>query len=410
MISASGSPMASAAHRSHAAPRALAAAAVVLVAFAFVHGGRVVDNLHRTHWEDAAFFRYDAAHVRSLVDAFTQPGLWPGLYRPLTTNLYYHLGGVLFGHRVEAYHAVNAALVLANGLLLFLLARRVMGAWSLLPAALFVSREAQVEVVTNTCEFQVLASVTCSLGAAWLLARARAAAPERRVRLVAASAGAFAAALLCKESAVILPAVLLGYAWLLGDRRRALAAAVAPHAAVAAAWAALFVTVFRTVNRQRPTGFAYRPTLDNALTSYAAHLLDFLNPVVVPIDDLALPPRVLALASSGAAHVGLVLLALASVALATLRLRLPPRAQAPAAAALFGLGWFAAATAPFVLFENRLYMRYSYFGHAGLAWFAGALGWFAWSLLRRPPPAERPATRSPAAASPRRPRSFRRAR
>lgn len=408
MISASGSPMASAAHRTSA----LLAAAVLVAAFALAHGGRVADNLHRLHWEDRSFFRHDAAHVHSVADAFTRPGLWPGLYRPLTTNLYYHLGGRLFAHRIEAYHAVNAALVLANGLLLFLLARRLVGAWALAAGALFVSRESHVEVVTNTCEFQVLASVTCSLGAALLFARARRAPPGERAPLVAASAVAFAAALLCKESAVILPAVLLGYAWLFDDPRRA-PAAVAPHAAVAVVWGALFVTVFRAVNERRPTGFGYRPTLDNALTSYAAHLLDFFNPVVLPLDDLAMPPRVIALASSGAAHAGLVALALAALSLAALRARLPAWAREPAAALLFGLGWFAVATAPFAAFENRLYMRYSYFGHAGLALCAAALAQGLWRLVRRPTterPAEAATAPGRAPARPRRTRNFRPAR
>jgi hypothetical protein len=408
MISASGSFMVSAAHRTSA----FLAAAVLVAAFAFAHGGRVADNLHQLHWEDRAFFRYDAAHVRSVSDAFTHPGLWPGLYRPLTTNLYYHLGGRLFAHRIEAYHAVNVALVLGNGLLLFLLARRLVGAWALLAGALFVSRESHVEVVLNTCEFQVLASVTCSLVAALLFARARAAPPDDRAPLVAASAAAFGAALLCKESAVILPGVLFGYAWLFDDHRRA-HVAVAPHAAVAAAWGVLFVTVFRAVNAQRPTGFAYRPTVDNVLTSYAAHLLDFFNPVVLPLDDLAMPPRVIALASSSAAHAALIALALLALALAALRARLPAWSREPAAALLFGFGWFVLATAPFAAFENRLYMRYSYFGHAGLALCAGALAQGVWRLARRLVD-ERPTTRATAptraAARPRRTRNFRPAR
>jgi hypothetical protein len=40
--------------------------------------------------------------------------------------------------------------------------------------------------------------------------------------------------------------------------------------------------------------------------------------------------------------------------------------------AAFGLLWFFAGTAPFVVLADRLFMRYSYFGHAGLAIAAGA--------------------------------------
>jgi len=39
----------------------------------------------------------------------------------------------------------------------------------------------------------------------------------------------------------------------------------------------------------------------------------------------------------------------------------------------FGFAWFLIATLPFTIFEDRLFMRYSYLGHAGLALCVGAM-------------------------------------
>jgi hypothetical protein len=41
--------------------------------------------------------------------------------------------------------------------------------------------------------------------------------------------------------------------------------------------------------------------------------------------------------------------------------------------AAFGLAWFFAGTAPFVVLADRLFIRYSYFGHAGLAVAVGGI-------------------------------------
>ena len=45
----------------------------------------------------------------------------------------------------------------------------------------------------------------------------------------------------------------------------------------------------------------------------------------------------------------------------------------PARVAAFGLIWFWVATAPYAVLADRLFMRYSYFGHAGLAVALGGL-------------------------------------
>src|SRR6266481_3566605 len=60
------------------------------VALAYTHGARIRDNWHKQHWEDRIFFQYNHDIVHSWADCFLHRGLWSGLYRPLTTNLYYH--------------------------------------------------------------------------------------------------------------------------------------------------------------------------------------------------------------------------------------------------------------------------------------------------------------------------------
>ena len=72
--------------------RYLVALALVLAFGASVHAHRFVHNFRHHHWEDWRFFRHDHEFIHTLADCFTQPGAWPGLYRPLSTNLYYFWG------------------------------------------------------------------------------------------------------------------------------------------------------------------------------------------------------------------------------------------------------------------------------------------------------------------------------
>src|SRR5271156_1931372 len=72
-------------------------------ALAYVHGWRIIEFWHTANWEDAVFFQYTSGQIHSLADCIRNKGPWPGLYRPLTTNLYYYLGSLTVGNRVEAY-------------------------------------------------------------------------------------------------------------------------------------------------------------------------------------------------------------------------------------------------------------------------------------------------------------------
>ncbi len=137
---------------------------------------------------------------------------WPhgesGLYRPLTTLSYLFNYAVLGGaNRPAGYHWINFFLHAANVLLVFALLLRLTGAWrtAFCIALLWGVHPALTESVTNMigradllAGFGVLAGLVCYLrsgSAAWRIALA----------------GATAAGVFSKESAVVLPGLIVLY-------------------------------------------------------------------------------------------------------------------------------------------------------------------------------------------------------
>lgn len=347
----------------------LAAAGALVLVFALVHGGRVRDNLPVAHWEDISFVRHNASNVHSIKDCFTERPLWPGLYRPLTTNLYYYMGRVAFGNRIEVYHGINVGLYLANAFLLYLICLRILpGWWALIPPVIFASRSSHVEVVLNTCEIQALLSVFFSLLALVLFISSRRG--GGRI-LYVCSLAAYCLALFSKETSLIFPAVLIAYG-LLYDKRRAWPQYI-PPAALTGIWVILYVFVLRGVTDHEPTGFTYGFGFPHLLTGYAAYVLTFINVLTHRLENLAMVGSVAHLAATTLAR---LLLAAATVACAayywfglTSRRGRRIRFRAPA----FGFAFFLITLSPYVILESRLFMRYAYVGHAGLAITAGAI-------------------------------------
>src|SRR5262249_21205301 len=146
----------------------------------------------------------------------------------------------------------NAVMYLANGVLLFVIARRLLPLpLALLASGLWTSRVALRQVLLYTSEFQGLSSAFFSLLALALALPPRvqrepeAAWPRWRE---GAALLAFAAALLSKESAIVLPVIVSATTWLFGGRwRRDL-----PWWGLAAAWALLFALVLRGVSGYEP--------------------------------------------------------------------------------------------------------------------------------------------------------------
>jgi len=345
------------------------AALAIVLAFTLVHGSRVRDNLAVAHWEDMDFIRHNASNVHSLSDCFTERPLWPGLYRPLTTNLYYYAGRVLFGNRIEVHHGINIALYLMNAFLLYLICLRLLpGWWALVPPVLFASRFAHVEVVLNTCEVQTLLSVFFTLLALRLFMSARTGA---RSCYYVLSLIAFALALLSKETAIVFPATLLAYG-MLYDEKRAWRRYIAAGS-MAIVWAVLYITVFRAVTDREPTGFTYRSGAGHLLTNYAAYLLTFVNLLTHRLGNLAMVQHVSRAAGTAAARILFAACVIGCAAYYIFRAGAGRRHRARYDALAFGFAFFLFGLSPYVILDSRLFMRYGYAGHAGVAISAGAL-------------------------------------
>jgi hypothetical protein len=345
---------------------------LILAAGAVAHGHGVYVNFHRHHWEDWRFFRHTRVQIETPLDCFTQPEPWPGLYRPLSTNGYYLLARPVFGTRVEGYHIVNAALFVCNALLLFAIARRLLPRpWAFVPPILFVSRLSHVQVLLYTSEIQaLLSSFFALLSILWFVCEPAAG----ELSGVLLSLGALTLGLLSKESVVVVPAIVSAQAWLCGRRpdvRRLLALW-----AVAAAWAVLFAVALRRVSGNEPTGYAY--DFSWAIGGrYVAYVLSFFNVLARPIDSTDMPSRIVSLAARPWVVVAVTLVAAAGIwVTARSRSRVAEGDVRPGTVA-FGLWWFVLGMSPFVIFADRLFMRYAYFGHAGLAIAVAGAGWLA---------------------------------
>jgi hypothetical protein len=355
-----------------AAARSLTLGIVLVVgAFAVEHGAHFVRNLPKHHWEDGRHFHHNRAHIHSLLDCFTQPSAWAGgaeaTYRPLSANLYYYLGRRLFDNRPEVYHALDGAVFVLNAVLLLLICRELLPApAAILPPVLFASRWAHAQDFAYTSNFDTLSYVALSLAGLLLFIRARR--TERRGPEVLAAL-AFGLALFCKEGAVVWPAILTVYGWLF-DR----ASAWRKYATawiLTGVWAVAYIQITHRLYPADQPGFRLDLTPPGLLSRYAAYALAFFNTLVPKVDPegqgWAMPPEVSALSGTAPAIVLVAALVVIEVAL-LLRARIRPAAVGSAVrVATFGVAWFLVATAPYAVLAHRLFIRYSYFGHAGLA-------------------------------------------
>jgi protein O-mannosyl-transferase len=348
-------------------PLIYAVVAVLCTAgLAAAHRSRIIDNWHTTQWEDTFFFQYNDASIHSLSDCFVKGGPWPGLYRPLSTNLYYYLGSRLLDNRVESYHVINLVFVILNAVLLFRLAELLLGTWcAMIPAVLFASRIAMVEVVLNTCEFQGLSYTFFTIISVDLFVRSYRSDSAWPLTL---SAFAFVLALFSKESAIVLPAVLVVYGWLFEDHIVTLRYLV--HALIAILWVILFVAVLRPLSNNQPTGFGYDFSVSNVLRNYDAYFLAFSNLLLTPLENYIMPTNLAVLAENLYVRVLFCVLTLSEIAILSFPRFLKSQGLR---VVVFGFAWFLITTLPFTIFADRLFMRYGYLGHAGLALCVGGL-------------------------------------
>jgi tetratricopeptide (TPR) repeat protein len=148
--------------------------------------------------------------VRALLAPFPPGQPERALYRPLT-NLSYALDHALYGERARGYHATNVALYAAVVLLVWRLAL----AWRLSPGAayatalLFAAHPVHCEAVDSVSGRSELLSLLFACAALLLYLRAQRAPAGGGRGALLASAAAQALACLAKESAAVLPGVLL---------------------------------------------------------------------------------------------------------------------------------------------------------------------------------------------------------
>jgi len=383
---------------------------LIVVAFTAVHGTQFSENLAQTHWEDKLFFDHSKNNIHSIADCFRTSSVWPGLYRPITTNCYYYFGREGFDNQIEIYHTINAIMVCINSWLLYMFFQRLLMQGRLLPEAdnqwsrfvavlafipglLFVTRQAHAEVVLNTVEFQALFYVFAGF-MMLLLATTLPSVHQSRggyTMKLLGGAACLLVALLSKEAAISIGVIWIVYLLLL--QRNVRAASFLPPLLISGVWGILFVWVLRGFSQYEPTGFSYLATFDNILTNYGAYFFSFFNWVSTDGDSV-MPERAIELALSQlgrgimlflmSVSVGVLIYAIAQVTLQTINRqgwRLAPLlaettyVDKPLLAPFtryflyigFSITFFFIATAPFVIFEHRLFARYGYLGHAGIA-------------------------------------------
>jgi len=179
------------------------------------------------HWINDDFIFLD--HVRKLgfADLWGMNDALGNAYRPLSRNVYFWLCRAAFGTDPAGFHVVNLLIALTGLVLCFLVCRHLLDAaldagapgnaaaagnadgMALLATLLFAAHPAAATPVAWTCGIQDLLVVTLSFAA--LLAYLQ----GRRILYPLC----FTAALLSKETAVVVPVLLGAFDWLVRRRR-----------------------------------------------------------------------------------------------------------------------------------------------------------------------------------------------
>ncbi|MGN6111926.1 MAG: hypothetical protein ACTHOC_02760 [Luteimonas sp.] len=194
-------------------------------------------------------------------------------YRPLTFNLWLWLSRHLFAHP-HAFHLLLVAWGSANAALLFAIARRL--GLAALPAAAgalaFALGPDATYVHGWVGTLADLAWLSCALVVALVAVSCR-----RAVAVAAVAAALTLAALLAKEAAVSIPALLAVGWWCLPARRRSLGAATIASGLVVLAYLAVRAGALLHAPR---TGAQYDPALAHVPVRWLEYQLFTLRPSV----------------------------------------------------------------------------------------------------------------------------------
>jgi hypothetical protein len=340
----------------------VAAVFVIVVCVAIIHGSTISNARKVEHPETAMFRQHNERYVRTFADCFTAPPVYPGLYRPLSTTCYFYVGRKLFGHRIAPLKVVNIVVFLLNAFLLFIVCRQLLPLrWSLIAVVLFTTRKAHSAVILYSIEFQTLLSVFFALLALCFFTYSRRGKPLSYEFLSYLS---LVLAVLSKEPAVAVVAVILTYGWLFSGRWTLRPYGV--YVALAAGWWSWLLFSYRT-GSQSAVGlnYSFHPlnVVHNSL-GYFLSFFNFLHPAELSmrfgdqIQHAALSPA----ATSVFAFAALVCFV---VVLVHKKLRFATSHQVRVIA--FAFCFFFIAMLPYAILEDRLFVRYSYVGHAGLS-------------------------------------------
>jgi hypothetical protein len=308
------------------------------------------------------------------VAGFFDPGtFW--FYRPMVKVVYW-LGQSIFGLRAAPFHLFSLALHGLNAYLVYRLVARQAGArWvaGLAAALLFLLNARHAETVSWIAAIGDLMAACCMLSAVILFQRYL----ERRSALsLAASVGLFTLGLLSRETAVMLPALLLLCLLMLPGEGRAavplsrLAAASAAYGAVLLGY--LAVQLMARVGTQAGVGRGGLQFRALNFDSILLAIMDYVHGLVPGGSLLAQLPL-------DALRVVVWLEGLAVLALAVVLWRIGYRL------ALFGLLWLLLTPLIFVFFSGPS-DRYFYLPSIGYSILVATLltGLLAWAQRRLP--------------------------
>ncbi len=178
--------------------------------FGFVYddNGQIVDNALVHSW------RFVPQYFRGPVWQYLFPDSPANYYRPLNL-LWFRLNDALFGMHPAGWHATTVLLHVMATFLVYVLARRLSGkplaaVFAALLFAVHPTRHEVVAWISGTTE-SLWAVLFLSAFLAYLKSR-----EGHRVRWILVSCGLYAAALLTKETAIMLPAIVMAHAWIYG--------------------------------------------------------------------------------------------------------------------------------------------------------------------------------------------------
>lgn len=301
-------------------------------------------------------------HVRSLneVPGFFDPSTeW--FYRPLV-KLVYWAGQGMFGFRAAPFHLLSLLLHLANAYLLYRLVSRSRLGWTagLAAALVFMLDPHHAETVSWVSAVGDLIGTLCILANLLLL---RGYLRGGRPIYVAPALALFAAGLLARETALLLPGLALLYLLLVETRpalsraRRGLALWLGGYVVIAAGYLALLrLGSGGAGGGLARGGLEFRPLNPD---SVLLGLLDYAHRLVPAGEALANAPLDVLRVLVWGEWAALLLLGLA-----LWRLRLTY--------VLFGLAWLLLAPAAFIFFSPPT-DRYFYLPSVGFAIFFGCL-------------------------------------